>query len=411
DKKTPGWARIPIMPLLSFWKSNRDEVLKLTIEQVVSNAGDGNLKDHNACSDELRKFLETVPSDQIFRYARHCLEVPFNKSGFVLQDIVNELGRRLDFEVESGLYQGKPKVVGFDGIWRHKDQPNLIVEAKTTDQMSFSLDKLAEFKEKLATDSKVSRNSSTLIVVGREDTGALEAQVRGSRYAWEMRLISLESLIKLVQVKEKSDDSGTILQIRQLLQPFEYTKIDRIIDVIFTTAVDLESGEGTEQEGPEAPDGSEDYKQIRTAPELLNAKRQQAVDAFAAVKGNEIVKRSRTLFWSTDKALRACCAVSKRYEGEYQPYWYAFHPKWDEFLAEGKEGYFILACMDRDEAFAVPYSWILKNKNNLSRTEKGDRSYWHVPITTLSGGTLAINMSRIGTKASLEPYRFDLKKT
>jgi hypothetical protein len=31
------------MPLLSFWKSNRDEVLKMTVEQVVSSAGDGHL--------------------------------------------------------------------------------------------------------------------------------------------------------------------------------------------------------------------------------------------------------------------------------------------------------------------------------------------------------------------------------
>jgi hypothetical protein len=30
-------------------------------------------------------------------------------SGLVLQDIINELGRRLDYQVENGLYQGRPK--------------------------------------------------------------------------------------------------------------------------------------------------------------------------------------------------------------------------------------------------------------------------------------------------------------
>jgi len=40
------------MPLLSFWKSNRDEVLKMTVEQVVSNAGDGHLRDG---SEELQR--------------------------------------------------------------------------------------------------------------------------------------------------------------------------------------------------------------------------------------------------------------------------------------------------------------------------------------------------------------------
>src|SRR6266702_4098359 len=171
------------MPLLSFWKSNKDEVLKLTIEQVLSNAGDGNLKDATKCSEELRGFFKFAPSSCLFDYARHCLEKSFEKSGLVLQDIVNELGRRLDFEVENGLYQGKPKAVGFDGIWRSKDQPDLIVEVKTTDYVTVSLDKLAEYKERLTAENKVGRNASIVIVVGREDTGALEAQVRGSRYA------------------------------------------------------------------------------------------------------------------------------------------------------------------------------------------------------------------------------------
>jgi hypothetical protein len=402
------------MRLLKFLKSERDEVLRMTIEQVVSSAGDGNLRDDSECSEEFRTFLKVVPSDLLFAYARHCLESKFDKSGFGLQDVLNELGRRLDFDVENGLYIGKRNAIGFDGIWRSKGQPDLIIEAKTTDIFTISLDDLAAYKEKLVSEGRVQREASTLIVVGRSDTGALEAQVRGSRYAWDMRLISVERLIKLVQVKEKSDDPATIHQIRQLLQPFEYTKIDKIIDVIFTTAVDVEIGQTNEQEAPVVEAGEDQQanasKQIRTDPELLNTKRQQAVDAFALLKGKELVKRSRTLFWSPDKTLRVCCAVSKRYEGDYQPYWYAYHPKWDEFLAEGKEGFFIISCMDRDEAFAVPYSWVQKNKKNLNMTERGDRPYWHVPVTTVDGGKLAINMSKVGSKAALEPYRFEFKK-
>lgn len=268
------------------------------------------------------------------------------------------------------------------------------------------MDKLANYKERLVAQNEVPRDGSILIVVGREDTGALEAQVRGSRFAWEMRLISVERLIKLVQIKEKSDDPATIHQIRQLLQPFEYTKIDKIIDVIFTTAVDVENQQGNEQEAPVEPEQHGGVKQVRTAPELLNAKRIQAVEAFATLKGKELVKQSRTLFWSPDKELRVCCAVSKRYEGDYQPYWYAYHPKWADFLADAKEGFFILSCMDRNEAFAVPFSWFAANKKNLNMTENGERSYWHVPVTTLENGSLAINTSKVGTKTPLQPYRF-----
>jgi len=62
--------------------------------------------------------------------------------------------------------------------------------------------------------------------------------------------------------------------------------------------------------------------------------------------------------------------------------------------------------MDRDEAYAVPYSLIDENKKNLNMTDRGERSYWHIALTTLEDGCLAINLSRIGTKLSLKPFAF-----
>jgi hypothetical protein len=106
------------MALLHFWKTNREIVLSQTVQQVVSNAGDGNLRDGGVASQEFREFLTLAPSEALFNYARQCLENPFTKSGCVLQDIVNEFGRRLDFDAEDGLYQGKRNAIGFDGIWR-----------------------------------------------------------------------------------------------------------------------------------------------------------------------------------------------------------------------------------------------------------------------------------------------------
>jgi hypothetical protein len=397
------------MPLLSFWKNAKEEVLKLSIEQVVSNAGDGVLRDQSECSSEFRQYLRVAPVESLYEYARHCLESGFNRSGFILQDIVNEFGTRLAFQVENGIYQGTKNAVGFDGIWSADGEPDLVIEVKTTDAYTVKLEKHAEYKRRLWLEKRLSEGASTLIVVGREDTKALEEQIRGSRYAWEMRLISVEGLIKLVKINQKSDDTSTLNQIRQLLRPFEYTKIDKIIDVIFRTAEDVEAQE-LEQEAPieEEQDSQVPYTQSRTGLEELNAKRQQAVDAFGKLKGKELVRRSRTLFWSTDKELRVCCAVSKRYESDYQPYWYAFHPNWDAFLAEAKDGYFILTCMDRTEAYAVPYSWIMANKQNLNMTNKGEKSYWHVALTTLENGALAINTSKVGVKTALEPYRFSV---
>ena len=137
------------MALLNFWKNSRQDVLTLRIEQVVANAGDGNVRDGSLCSSELRTFLSECPSENLFKYAEQILEKGFTNSGLILQDIVNEFGRRLDFEVEGGLYRGKTNAVGFDGIWRANGQPELIVEVKTTDYITIDLDKHATYKEKL----------------------------------------------------------------------------------------------------------------------------------------------------------------------------------------------------------------------------------------------------------------------
>jgi hypothetical protein len=344
------WSEIEEMPLLDFWKTNRDVVLTLSIEQILATAGDGVLKDQSECSVELRRFFSVVPADRLGDYARHCLETAFEKNGLALQDIVNEIGRRLEFAVEDGLYQGKRTAVGFDGIWKFKGEPSLIIEVKTTDAYNFSLDRLAQYRDRLLSECRIEENASILIVVGREDTGALEAQIRGSRYAWDIRLISVERLLKLLQISEKSEDPSTLRQIRQLLRPFEYTKIDRIIDVLFEAAADVEAQQQIEQEKPDDAQPEDASNPSNYAD--LEAKRRQAVEAFAALRSKELVKRSRTMFWSADKQFRVCCAVSKRYAATHgtRQYWYAFLPKWYEFLSEGTDGYLILACMDRDEA-------------------------------------------------------------
>ncbi|MEO7862628.1 MAG: hypothetical protein ABIU05_19775 [Nitrospirales bacterium] len=394
------------MPLLSFWKNNRDEVLKLTIEQVVSSAGDGNLRDNSPCSQEFREFLRFVPIEALCRYAQYCLDNALDRGGLVLQDIMNEFGQRLDFDVEHGLYQGKKTAVGFDGIWRAKNEPELIIEVKTTDYVTVSLDKLANYRSRLVEEKRVAPASKVLIVVGREDTGALEAQVRGSRYAWDMRLISIDGLMKLVQIKEKSDDENTLRQIRTLLQPFEYTKVDQIIDVIFSTARDVEVQQTAEEAIAESKSEKRTFEW--TDREVLNAKRLSAVEAFGKLKGAEFVKKSTTLFWTTDKKTRVCCAVSKRYGTTHQGYWYAYHPQWDEFLKEGEESYLLLACMDMEDAFALPYKWITTQKQFLDMTDRGDRSYWHIRFARLDDGALAIILAKKKEKVPLVKYRYSL---
>ena len=131
------------MPLLSLVASSPEAVRLLTIEQVVATAGDGRLRDGTESQRELREYLRQVAIDALATYADYCLTNSFPKGGHVLQDIVNELGRRLEYDVTNGRYQGTTNAIGFDGIWRDPAGYGLVVEVKTTDAYRLSLDTVA----------------------------------------------------------------------------------------------------------------------------------------------------------------------------------------------------------------------------------------------------------------------------
>ena len=105
------------MSLISLWKSNRVDIEAKKIQQLVAVAGEGSLRDGNNTSKELRGLLAVVPTELLHRYLAECLSLQFTGSGLVLQDIVNELGSRLDFIIVHGLYRGKAGAIGYDGIW------------------------------------------------------------------------------------------------------------------------------------------------------------------------------------------------------------------------------------------------------------------------------------------------------
>src|SRR5947209_14159732 len=118
------------MPLLALWNSNQSAVSEFSIEQVVATAGDGVLKDGSLCSTELREYLAQTRAEKIASYVEHCLGSSFTKGGMVLQDLINELGRRLDYEVVNGRYQGISSAIGFDGLWRSPEGHSIIAEVK-----------------------------------------------------------------------------------------------------------------------------------------------------------------------------------------------------------------------------------------------------------------------------------------
>ncbi len=393
------------MPLLALWAANAAAVAELNIEQIVATAGDGRLRDGTKASTELREYLAQVSSEKLAEYATHCSSSAFQKNGLVLQDIVNELGRRLDYSVDNGRYQGVVGAVGADGVWHGPDGADIVVEVKTTDTYRISLDTIAGYREQLRKAEKVSPTTSILIVVGREDTGELEAQVRGSRHAWDIRLISVDALFSLVRLKESTESGVTGAKIRSVLSPMEYTRLDPLIDVMFTAAKDVEATAGSQV--PEADIGGESGGSgwVFTDASALDAKRAQIFAALGARDGKKLIRRSRALFWDASHTYRAACTVSKRYERKGLPYWYAFHPAWDDFLGQGEIGYLALGCMDLDIAFVLPLAEVRSHLGELNISVRPDRSeYWHVKILEPTPGVFALQLPKSGKQLPLEKF-------
>jgi hypothetical protein len=392
------------MPLLALWQANPEAVTALNVEQLVSTAGDGKLRDASDCSTELRAYLAQVGSDKLAEYAEHCLTESFSKSGMVLQDVVNELGKRLEYNVANGRYQGTSNEIGFDGLWQSPEGNSLIVEVKTTDAYRISLDTIANYRAKLGVAGKIGSQSSVLVIVGREDTGELEAQVRGSRHAWDMRLISVDGLIALVRLRESTESPVAGAKLRSILIPMEYTKLDALIDVMFTAAKDVEGGDD-----PKAPNhgGDQDGAGWQfTDPKLIQAKREAIAQAFGDSQSTKLIKKTRATYWDASHTQRIVCTVSKRYEDKAAtPYWFAYHPSWDAFLAEGATGHFVLGCMDLDLAFAIPLEVLREHLDQLNTTMKPDgTNYWHVKVLELGPGRYALQLPKVGSRLDLDPF-------
>jgi hypothetical protein len=384
-----------------------------SINQIVAIAGAGTLTDGSVCSHELRQYLAELDAARLFAHIDFCLSNSFEKSGHVLQDLVNELGRRLDYDVENGLYQGKVSQIGYDGIWTAPDGHSIVVEVKTTDAYRINLDSgAAKYRRLLIEASKVTEKSSILIVVGRQDTGDLEAQIRGSRHAWDARIISTDALVKLVELKVNSDEDETTEKIRNLLVPFEYTRLDNIIDVMFAAAKDASSSaiEGEPIETALTDEVADiSYKQEHTPKAVLDAIRSRAIAALGQRESTTMIAHKRAQFWSGDKTARAVCPVSKKYKTG--GYWYAFHPHQKVFLADAKKGYLLLGCLDSDVAYAIPFSVVDQLLPYLNVTENEDRKYWHIHLQPSELGGYQLLVPKKSEKLSMQSFELKLSET
>ena len=366
--------------ITELWTKSRETFETKTLAQILSFAGDGKLKDGNTTSSEFRELLDQVPSRLLNKFADSCLLEKFEDGGLALQDIINQIGARLGFITEHGLYRGKQNDIGFDGIWKSKEGHSIILEVKTTDAYRINLDTIAEYRLKLVQQGRVDKiQSSILIVVGRQDTGDLEAQIRGSRHAWDVRLLSTDSLLNLLSLKETLNDTKTIQQINELLKPKEYTRIDKLIELIFLASKDLKLDEQSEEEVEEAivekspKKGEPKFTPVNFHDECV-AKIQQKLQI-------NFIKQTRIAYADKEKSVGLICAISKAHkQTKFEKYWFAFQAHQKDFLDEYSNAYVSYGCGSAENTLLIPFTDFEPLIKNMWTTQNEDRMYWHVVI-------------------------------
>jgi hypothetical protein len=393
------------MTLVDVWYDKPEEIKSKNISQIISWAGEGHLRDGSITSQEIRELLRVIDSTQLSTFASQCMEDSSNSdTPFVFQDIINESGRRLGFQVEPGLYKGiRGGDKNYDGLWKSEDGFSIMVEVKSTDTYTVELEKLSDYVEKLSNDEKVKEEkTSILIVVGKASTEALEQQIRGSKYAWDIRLISASSLLSLVKVKENLDTIDTEQKILSVLRPHEYTRIDEIVDLVFSVTEDFKAEDNSKDETVEEAELIIEGKNKNKLSESKNHKHdhpikfyEKCVDVIQKKERWNLIRKSRSAWMSTNGDKLIIILNSKEYNSENKPnYWFGLHKNQLDRLKSVKDSYLALGCGSADQILIIPRSYVESILPKLSTTTREEGTWWHFVVVKSNEGEMYLEPKR-----------------
>lgn len=202
--------------------------------------------------ERFRKFLKEniKKAGQIRDYVQECLRktgVQYNRA---LQDLVNHIGRLLEFEVTFGRYQGVSGEIGFDGLWNStKTGFSVVVEVKKTEVYAVKTSKLFNYVSELISEKRIKSwdDALGLYVVGQYDPQLhqLENNIIAEKKTNQLRIIQVESLLTLAELMSEYD--VTHEDILALLKP-PRPKIDPIIGLIGSLTAEKEPPKEAEEE-------------------------------------------------------------------------------------------------------------------------------------------------------------------
>jgi hypothetical protein len=222
---------------------------------------------------------------------------------------------------------------------------------------------------------------AALIVIGdNADTSDLEAQIRGSRQAWDVRVISLDALFKLASLKLSTDEPDSARLIRNVLVPREYTKIDPLVDIVSFIAGDVSS-----EINQEPSEGEEEDEKSYVSKLDTGGLRDEAKSILEKKLDQTLKDVSRTLMESEDGTIGVCYGQSRAYENpHYTGYWLGLRDHQVKFLEAHSKNYVAYDCVGAGLLF-IKWDDLQRYLQSLGQSSVRGRHWYHIHLQYSEG--------------------------
>ena len=198
----------------------------------------GNLDDSKGENTPRERFREYIKKNitevgKLRDYIQECLRLSETQYNRAFQDLVNQLGMLLGFEVVFGRYSGVKGEIGFDGHWKSPDDFHIVVEVKSSETYPIKTDVLLGYINQLISENKIpsDREVLGLYVIGKPDPEVkqLKNAIIAEGRTQNLRIISIDSLLSLAELMSVYDvNHGDILSIIKPSAPY----IDSTVDIM-----------------------------------------------------------------------------------------------------------------------------------------------------------------------------------
>lgn len=286
----------------------------------------------------------------------------------VLQDTINEAGRRLGFDVEHGRSYGYLNRPGHDGLWRLPPVGTLVVhiawETATVPMYPRGpdLEPFVDPRRAMIEARTIGEESSVLLVaVGPGASSYYSKEIRRSRHRRYMSVSSLWPIFGLMLLRDTPDDPPPARWVYHMLRSCESTNVDETLRRM------LSPSELSRCQSIRAPNGDLKGVPVEWAPDdgVAAADDRNESAAFYRACISRLASRERAVllqwcdsrFMTRHGEIAAEVHVSKNYgDTEVGHYWFDEQRSPDESVRLAGRGFVVLVCGAKETVLALPYA-------------------------------------------------------